>query len=101
MNNKNCNNDGIEDFMSNTIEEIVIRDLIILEKEKNNLTENGGLIFDTKIRDVYVSEECQDLENFLNTIYKIFNLKIEKKQISSETTFSDLINLLFEEMFKF
>lgn len=88
----------MEELLENVVEQIAMRDIIILKKEENNLDENLNLIFDTRMKDIYTNDE---LEVFINSVYKILGLKIELDEITSETTFNEYVEMLDEKLYNF
>ena len=88
----------MEELLENVVEQIAIRDIIILKKEENYLEENLSLSFDSRMRDVYTNDE---LGVFVNSIYKILGLKIELDEISSETTFDEYVEMLNQKIYDF
>lgn len=88
----------MEELLKTVVEQIAIRDIIILKKEENNLDENLNLIFNTRLRDCYSNEE---LKVFTDSIYKILGLKIELDEITSETTFEDYVEMLDQTLYDF
>ncbi len=88
----------MEELLENVVEQIAIRDIIILKKEEDYLEGNLSLIFDSRMKDVYTNDE---LEFFVNSVYKILGLKIELDDITSETTFDDYVEMLDEKLYNF
>ena len=88
----------VTDLINNVIEQLVIRDLVILKKEEYNLDENQGLIFDARLYDIYSEDEFEVL---LTSIFKILHIKVDIDDISEFTTFNDLAEMIEETLYNF
>lgn len=89
---------GVTELINNIIEQLVVRDLIILKKEEYNLDENQGLIFEARVYDIYSKDETKVL---LDSIFKILRIKVNQDDISEFTTFANLAEILEETLYNF